>query len=214
MSIFEAYDMFAVADVMRPGDVYLEIGAHRGQFFKASGLLRHGCRYFFYEPGDVRDELVKSLRQIADEVNAGQPLGTETILDVYHEAIWSSAGSMTYHVDASEGQGNTLAIGVHTPNREVKVMTLEQVLWRHNIERVRFLAMNAEQAEYEILRSPAMDRVDFVTVEFHPGKSRIDTRAFVREHLPQFETLKFGREGDAYNQWLGRNTRVVSKESD
>jgi len=49
-----------------------------------------------------------------------------------------------------------------------------------------------------------MDRVDFVTCEFHPGKSGISTLDFIREHLPGWETLKFGRAGEAYNQWLGR----------
>lgn len=191
--IFEAYDMFSIADVMRTGDVYMEIGAHKGRFLENSGLLRDDCKYLLYEPGPVKAEL-------------GQKYVARKNVIVLPEAIWSTEGEQPYHTDTSEGQGNTLASGVHTLGGCVRTITLEQAFLRHGIDTLRFLAINAEQAEYEILKSPAMARVDFVTVEFHPGKSGINTREFVREHLPRFETLKFGREGDAYNMWLARRT--------
>ena len=194
MRIFEAYDMLSIEGVMRPGDVYMEIGAHKGRFLEASGLLRTDCRYVLFEPNFlVSQDIVTSL------IARGFPV------TLTGAAIWSDMAYKDYHADSSEGQGNTLVAGVHPCICTVQAITLEQALDRDNIARVRFLAINAEQAEYEILKSPAMDRVDYVTVEFHPGKSGIDTKAFVAEHLPQFETLKFGREGDAYNQWLAKN---------
>ena len=195
MKIFEAYDMFSIEHVMHPNDVYFEIGAHRGKFLKASKLFRSGCRYFFYEPGDIRNELESFLKKY--RIPGAQ-------VTICSEAIWSSEGEFDYYADVKEGQGNTLVEGVHPKNKKVKAITFERALARYEINRVRFLAINAEQAEYEILKSSAMDRVDFVTCEFHPGKSGISTLDFIREHLPGWETLKFGRAGEAYNQWLGR----------
>lgn len=188
---FEAYDMFSVEDVMREDDLYVEIGAHRGRFLTESKLLRAACRYRLYEPNPRERTLLDALFHGYDVV-------------VYPEAVWGKPGSFAYFVDDHEGQGNTLVSGVHEARAPYRVpaITLAQVVDRHGP--IRFLAVNAEQAEYEILRSPAMARVDYVTVEFHPGKSGIDTKAILREVLPTFETLCFGREGDAYNQWVGR----------
>jgi hypothetical protein len=202
VKIFEAYDMLTIEHLVRPGDVYVEIGAHRGQFFRQSGvlILQGGGTYHLYEPGPVRAEL--------EETAAAAMRGRLGDVKVWPEAVWFHGDGMPYYAAGGEGQGNGLvAPGGEIPMIDiVPTVTLETVVARA-AGRVRFLAMNAEQAEYAILRSRSMAYIEYATVEFHPGKSGIDTKQFIRQYLPDWETLQFGREGEAYNQWLGRNTR-------
>jgi FkbM family methyltransferase len=188
--IFVAYDMFSISDIMREGDVYMEIGAHVGRFLDASKLLRNGCKYHLFEPGNWQ--------YLKDKYSSN---GYD--ISVYPEAVWTENRPMQYHKDSGMGQGNTLVSGVHPAVESVMAITLQQAMDKCG-KAIRFLAINAEQAEYELLKLDAINNAEFITCEFHPGMSKISTVEFVNEFLPQFETLKLGRMGDPYNQWIGK----------
>src|SRR5258708_8035233 len=100
MKIFEAWDMLAIEGIMRPGDVYVEIGAHRGRFFRESGVVMlnnngPACHYHLYEPStDAR----KELEEVAD---AARRMMSCCPVHIYPEAIWTHDLGTVYYADRS-----------------------------------------------------------------------------------------------------------------
>ncbi len=89
----------------------------------------------------------------------------------------------------------------------VKVITLQEAFGICCVDRVRLLVMNIEQSEDSLFKENGklFENVDFISCEFHPGKSEINTKDFVEEHLSsRFETLGIYRKGEPYNVWVGK----------
>jgi len=190
MRVIRAYDLCYPEGVLRGDDVYVEIGACRGKFLLKSELLNDLNTYHLIEP---QKDLCASLHN-----RFPQP----------HVRIHNLA------IDDRDGVGN-FAVVKDAPesssfyqngkDQTIETQTLETWMDRENIDHIRFLAMNCEQSEYDIIRHSGLVDVDFVAIEFHPGKSGIDTAGFLKYRLPNFETLAMFRQGEPYNVWLGKN---------
>ncbi len=57
--------------------------------------------------------------------------------------------------------------GVDVTREAVMSDTLRDLMWEHNIRRVKLLKLDCEGAEYEILGNGALDTVDYLVGEFH-----------------------------------------------
>ena len=202
-NVRRAFDLCYLEGILRPKDVYVEIGAHRARFLAESALLAPDKMYLLYEPSPAAAAYLR--KKFEHVVN----------VHVHQQAVSGDRTSAELFVDDDyhKGIGNTLFPGVLADAKAiaVSVVSLADVLESNQIDRIRLLAINAEQAEYEILRSPpvVLERVDYITCEFHPGKSGVDTLGFIEKHLPQFETLALLRCGEPYNIWLGRSRVCV-----
>ena len=192
MKITRAYDLAYPEGVLRGGDVYVEIGCHKGRFLEESGLFNPTNTYHLVEP---QPSFIKALGKRYRH-NSNVNLHPVAIATQDGEAeLWivpGGCGSSLHYKERAEG------------SVAVRTITLAMLMsWTGG---ARFLAVNAEGAEYSILHDrAALERVDYMAVEFHPGYSGFDTRKFVEANLAaQFETLAFLRDGDPYNIWVGR----------
>ena len=192
-------DLSCFQGILRGGDNYVEIGAHHARFLTCSGLLNPTNVYDLYEPSPAA---CRYLRQKFADMRH---------VHVHQEAVANSRGVLAFFVndELNLGVGNTICAEVLLGARpiSVKTVTLGDVFASCGIDRIRLLAINAEQAEYKILMDPdkLLDRVDYITCEFHPSKSGIDTHGYLAAYLRQFETLTLMRQGEQYNIWFGRN---------
>jgi hypothetical protein len=194
MNFRRCHDLYCIPGILRPGDVYLEIGAFRGNFFAESGYLleQPEATFHLYEPMRLAVELLR--QRFPPEV------------EIHDEAVWVREPVDFIWHDADQGQGNTLCMGIFQKSGQRVKTALPSTVMQRVGGKVRFLAMNAECAEYPILSDPAIRGVEFATVEFHPGKTGIDTVEFLRKNLAGWETMAFDRAGEPYNVWLGHNT--------
>ena len=205
MKIKRAHDLCYPEGVLRGGDVYLEIGACKGKFLEQSKLFNRHNTYHLCEP--LPDMAAKLRAKFRRKENAHvHELAVSN--DNGNQAFWRTANTV----------GSTLFGGDGEP-LDVQTITLSRAIqwWGSGPEHsIRLLAINAECAEYHILPGcPELAAVDWITVEFHPGKSQIDTRCFIERYLDfRFETAAFLRDGDPYNIWLGRNRRLWEEEEE
>lgn len=172
---FEAAEQAMLWLYGRPGDTVLDIGAHVGLF---SGVARRvvlpGGRIVAVEPAATTAEL---LRQ-----NTG---GEVTIRQA---AIGQTVGRMPLHSGgAGRSAYNTLG-GEHTDGDiDVDVITIDQLLADHEIERADFVKLDVEGAELAAWggAKQAIDqrRLGVVMIEFtEPNLQRAGTSSQALHH--------------------------------
>jgi len=203
-AIRRVYDFLMFDGILRPNEIYVEIGAHRARFLRESGLLNVPAFFYLIEPNpEAMAWLIQWRRACSNRhriflscVAVASPPATATPIALQTPEADEGACQLTYRPDVPVE--NRVTVGCR-PLADIIA----------GPERIRFLAINAEQAEYEILKSPSLARCDFVTVEFHPGKSGIDTREFFNEYLADtFRLVAFARDGEPYNILLVENKHV------
>jgi hypothetical protein len=196
MNILKGYDNFYPEGVMRPGDVYVEIGVSRAKFLTETGLLRDDCTYHLFEPTPFQ---MLDSRFCTPNVH------------IHENLIWSTRRLLDFWISPpGENQdSNGVVVPPAGPCQTLKLyaITLQDAYRNYGIPpRHRFLVLNCEGAEYEILKSPV--EADFVAVEFHEHKTEVHTASFLEEYmLKQYRTLRLHERGDGYTHWLGERRR-------
>jgi hypothetical protein len=195
MNILKGYDNFYPEGVMRPGDVYVEIGVSRAKFLTETGLLRDDCTYHLFEPGPVSFAALQ------------QRFVDDSHVYIHQEMIWSVRQPRKFWIaPPDEVQDSNGAVVPPTGPCTLLMMyaiTLADAYRIYTIPtRHRFLVLNCEGAECEILKSPI--EADFVAVAFHEHKTQIRTSPFLEEYmLKQYRTLRLHERGGGYVYWLG-----------
>jgi len=201
MKTKRAHDLAYPVGVLRGGDVYMEIGAHEGKFLDKSKLLNAKNIYHLFEP---LPEMARKLRE---------KYRRHESVHVHELAVGPDNGKQAFYRTSSLVGSTMFGDG---DEMEVQTITLARALeWYGNgpEHRVRFLAINAECAEYHFLPGVDLRSVDYITIEFHPGKSKIDTKCWIERYLDhRFETIGFWRDGQPYNVWLGKNRALWEEE--
>ena len=113
-------------------------------------------------------------------------------------AIGSKSGFVELHLGPSVN--NTIVDGMNSGSSEAKetveMLTLADVVSKFNLDRIDFMKIDCEGAEYEIFKSaPAsiLDRITTISMEFHDLKSGKHNANWLAARLSRagFEIRKF-----------------------
>jgi FkbM family methyltransferase len=215
-----ARDIYKALEYVHPGDVVLDVGPNVGAF--ALHILTHvpDAVLICLEPMPSNCDVLRrnvGNRAIIEDLALGASPGVVTMYDFGDSA---SACHSLYDVGATGAQ----------PVR-VRAETLEGLMDRYELDHVRFLKLDCQGAEFEIIPSASHEtlaRIDCVAMEVHPslwglhgrignvpgsmGKMKRLYRHLIATHVPVHGKLY---RGDV-ELWLNRRdvSEVRRLESD
>ena len=159
-------DIYGIRSVLRPGDVIIDVGAYIGTFSLFALGVCPEVKIIALEPMPANfEELQKNVPSsvtIEQAAMAGTP-GTVTIYDFGRDA---SACHSIYNLGVTEAMPVT-----------ARGETLTNVFEKHQLDRVRFLKLDCQGAEYDILpqtNHAVLRRIDYIGMEMHKQIAKID----------------------------------------
>ncbi len=144
-------------------DIVLDIGAHVGSFTVMAAKLASEGKVVAYEPNPSVYQILK----MNVEANA------LTNVSTYSKAISRNNGKAKLYLNAIDAGSSHIHHRSHIdwvkPTIEVETITLEEAFKADNIQRVDFLKMDCEGAEWDILESSKniLDKIGKMSLEFH-----------------------------------------------
>jgi len=141
----------------------VDIGAHIGIFSVLAG--KTGNHVYAYEPFPSNFKLLKKNIEINSLTN----------VKAFQKAVGSKMGVRSLFIDAKFSGGHSLyPFEGHPFNGSIKCQTttLEDIFVSNDLERINFLKIDCEGAEYEILLNTPkrfLHRIDKIVIECHGG---------------------------------------------
>jgi FkbM family methyltransferase len=164
---------------IRPDDTVIDIGAQVGYFTIKAARQATSGRVLAFEPCPPHFA----------SLEANIERNSLTNVTAFHEAIWSTAGTVDLNYGmAPGGPTNTSVydIGATTMSATVPSHTLDEIFEREQIERCGFLKMDCEGAEYPILEGThdnTLRRIDRIAMEWHRFDPSHEPAALVERFL-------------------------------
>lgn len=153
-----------VAEVLRPGDTFVDVGANEGYFSMIAGSKVGDGRVFAVEPQSRLHPVIEKNVELNGLKN----------VTIARCAFGDKAGELTLHMSSDVNNGSTgmtkyWRFGGKTET--VPVVTFDEFCKTHKIDRIRFLKIDVEGAEGLVL-SGALSwlkarKIDFIDVELH-----------------------------------------------
>lgn len=128
-------------DMVRRGDIVLDVGAHAGTF-TAKALRLGAQKVVAIEPDPDTVECLR--RNFSSEISAGRVV-------VVGEGAWSSAGKMTLYRADFSGL-NSLVLRDGRDSVEVTVRTIDDIVRELRLPRLDYISMDIKGAENEALK--------------------------------------------------------------
>lgn len=163
---FESGMSALLTQVLRPGDVFLDVGGNEG-YFSVQAAACLGATAVCVEPQARLQRVIE--RNL--ELN-----GCLERVEVLQLALGESEGFVRLNLRSSL---NTGASGIHSRSRfssavdEVRCTSLDNLLEARGNLRIRLMKVDCEGAEREVLagapRSLAHGNFDFIALEYHPA---------------------------------------------
>jgi FkbM family methyltransferase len=170
--LYESETSNFIASILRPGDTFIDIGAHVGYFSMfASAFVGPTGKVFSFEPEP--GNFAHLLEHIElNQANNVRPL---------HMAVGASPGTADFFVNADNDGGHALwEVGRHPFNersreapqsRKVFVTSFEHMFGDHDLSSLKAIKIDAEGAEFAILVGArgllARQRVPFIIAEIN-----------------------------------------------
>ena len=161
--LWEIYRFRIYADAerpIRPHDTIVDIGAHIGVFTTWAAQQAAAGRVIAYEA--ARDNF-----QLLEENVA---LNSLENVAVRHSAVFFPAGKLAFNQPEGNGALGSVLQAASAHAEEVEAVTLEDIYAAHGLEKIDFLKLDAEGAEYPILlnASPAaLGGIGRMVLEYH-----------------------------------------------
>ena len=194
-----------LATVLRPGDTFLDVGAHVGYFSMLAGaLVGPAGRVVSFEPEE------RNFRQLVDHIEINQLSHVTPV----NAAVAEAPGTAEFHVNSDNDGGHALwDVGLHHYNeqsreapltRQIDVVSLDRFLRENRISTPRMLKIDAEGAEHAVLlgakETLRETPVAFVVAEInHFGLERMGTsERALRATMTElgYETYGFDPSGE------------------
>lgn len=193
LGIYEPGTLEVMAQCLRPGDTFVDVGAAVGQMtLHASMCVSEAGRVVAFEPEDGRFKDLQ--RSIA--VNSAQNVLALKL------ALGDRPGEMDLHTDVISP---SLVAGGTDPaaNERVEVDTLDRCLERHSVDRVRMVKIDVEGFEAEVIQgAEQLLRSEHAPIVcFEHGV--YDERVSIFDLLSDFNEYRYFR--------LARTKRYVSR---
>lgn len=160
----EVTDLFRA--ILRPGDVLVDVGANEGYFsMVGAGLVGEQGRVVAIEPQERLHPVIRENIRLNDFCGR---------VALEKCALMEKAGTVELHLTPDVNTGATSAKRVYKHSRKVRQVeatTLDALLERQGLERVRLVKIDCEGAEPEILAGGEgclqSMAIDFLLIEFH-----------------------------------------------
>lgn len=156
---------------LKPGDVVLDIGAHKGIVSCYLAKRYPGVKVYAFEPNEANYKAM--LENIERNPCDVQPI---------FGAVTKDGRSVNlYAKDDNSGGGSLQGSG------DIPSYTLSDFMAQYAIDRIALLKIDCEGSEFEILENAGdvLDRVDNIRGEFHGGAGDIDALLkMVQAHVP------------------------------
>jgi FkbM family methyltransferase len=178
---------------LNPGDTILDIGGNVGMISIAVAKLHPDVRIIAFEPSKTKFEhLVRNLRNN----------GITNVIPV-NKAVSDKSGTMHLMVNASGFGASTSYFDVdsHVSKYQteawtstfVACMSLEDIFATYNIDRCRWIKLDCEGGEYEILcNCDVLNRVDSIAMELHtPPADQVDATVCF-DYITNSITARYG----------------------
>lgn len=156
----EIYNKFDVS--VEAGDTVIDIGAHIGVFSVYASKLCDNGQVFALEPFVKNYELLLKNKDLNSANN----------LSVFNVGCSGNSGSQTLYISQDR---NTGGHSMHLKTQSVETIKIETVKLsefckEQNINKIDFLKMDCEGAEFEILQSDesVLNFVNKIAMECHP----------------------------------------------
>jgi FkbM family methyltransferase len=202
--LYEGETSQLLATVLRPGDTFLDVGAHVGYFSMLAGaLVGPGGKVVSFEPEE------RNYRQLLDHVEINDLRHVTPV----NAAVAHEDGVADFHVNSDNDGGHALwNVGEHQFNqqsretpltRQIDVVSVDRFLRENGISAPRVIKIDAEGSEHAVLlgaretlrSSPAA----FVIAEInHFGLERMGTsERAIRDTMTElgYETYAFDPNG-------------------
>lgn len=180
----------------------LDIGAHKGYFsLFANQHLLPGSTIIALEPDA---ENLDALYQNLADNGANQVQVLEGAIHTSDETIQLFCSASTNHTLFPDPH-----LATQMQKREVQGIQLFTLMKKYNLEKVDFLKLDCEGAEYEVLfhlPEAVFDKIEVISMEFHdlkkPGYTALNMAQHLGkmgyeilklEHLPSYRNLNYGR---------------------
>ncbi len=157
------------AELVHPGDVVVDVGAHVGTF-TAWSLQRGASKVVLFEPDPVNVECLR--RNFVNEIADGRVI-------LFPEGAWSSELSIDLNLGvANSGTGSMVYKEAGGRTIKVRVRPIDVMLKEAGVDKVNFIKMDIEGAEREAIKGAA------ATIRAHRPRMMLDSY-----HLPDDATV-------------------------
>jgi FkbM family methyltransferase len=147
-----------------PNDVIVDIGANIGSFSLFAALRTGAKKVYAFEPCHGSFQLL--LRNITAN-------GLSGVIVPFQNAACHSKRGPYVDFPVSSSPSNSFQNCDKDKTARVSTTTLNEALDKNGLDRVNYLKVDCEGAEYEILEEMTRadyDRIDTLTVEYHYGR--------------------------------------------
>jgi len=181
---FRKYDYFGYR--VDPGDVVVDIGGNIGVFTVYAAAVRGASRVIVFEP------FPENFAMLTHNVEEN---GLKTVTCV-NEAVGKTRGRQLFNIHPTDPGSNSL---VTEPGSgkviEVQCCTFADIFERFGVDKIDYLKMDCEGAEYDIFDESAnlwLKRVRRISMEYHdhPILSYKDIESLLSKN--GFEVREFG----------------------
>ena len=161
---------------IKPKDVILDIGGHIGSFSIWAAQQASKGKVYTFEPNRENFQLLKENKKLNHATN----------LHIFNLAVSERAGKVSFFNSAHQSMGHSLYEDTMPNKTIVNATTLSEILKTNRIDKVDFLKIDAEGAEYPILlnaTSNVLSRVNKIFVEYHDYLNHGKTYQDIANHL-------------------------------
>jgi FkbM family methyltransferase len=186
---------------IRPNDVVVDIGAHIGVFAVWASRQANQGRVIAYEPSSA------NYRLLVENVNLNQ---AGNLLPI-NAAVFDQAGTYPFYQPGGHGSMGSLMQDKDAHQEHVTAVTLDDVYESNGIDRIDFLKLDAEGAEFPILLNAsekALHGIRRLVLEYHLFKGAPWKPGDLITRL-RSEGFTLAEDGDVFGQRALTGTGVI-----
>ncbi|MFN8674037.1 MAG: FkbM family methyltransferase [Candidatus Sericytochromatia bacterium] len=185
----------------------VDIGAHKGYFaLFAKNNLKDTSRIIALEPMKKNFEILAK-----NTLNKN--------IEIYNEGLYSENIEKDLYINKDENsslfENYSLLLNLNNSKEteKIKLITLEKLFDEYNIDKIDFLKLDCEGAEYKILFSTnkkILEKIEIISMEFHDLKDEYYNAHNLVSFLEKnnFEIKKYAYEKTVINNNFGK---IVAK---
>jgi FkbM family methyltransferase len=163
--IYESQMTKLLESLLRPSDIFVDIGGNEGYFSVIASSLVHDGKVYCIEPQSRLQSI------IAENVK----INNSNAIELYRLAISNQAGEVELFLRPSTNTGASSLFRhwkIGSIKETVPAITLDEFFWQNSINRIRLLKVDCEGAEYLVFgggKSVIEQKlIEFIALEYHP----------------------------------------------
>lgn len=163
--IYESQMTKLLESLLRPSDIFLDIGGNEGYFSVIASSLVHDGKVYCIEPQSRLQSI------IAENIR----INNSNAIEVYRLAISNQTGEVELFLRPSTNTGASSLFRhwkIGSIKESVPAITLDKFFQQNSINRVRLLKIDCEGAEYLVFEGGKgvikQKLIEFIALEYHP----------------------------------------------